>query len=153
MAKRERRELKNNKKTTCVDAVLFLLLYIFYIITFFAATTYTVSFIKDKINDKESVYIDYGEYKVFSTYSNYSTFIKYDNSVVIKFDHDEYAIFKTVEFIPRGSIVVIQFEEYSNGDTYASIIGVKCKRILIEEGSEEEWKIFYRNTKKQLFQF
>jgi len=55
MAKRERRELKNNKKTTCVDAV-FLIVYI--LITFFAATSYTMSLIKDKINDKESVYID-----------------------------------------------------------------------------------------------
>ena len=129
--------MKNNKKTTCVDSVLFLLLYIFYIIIFFATTTYTVSLIKNNTNDKESVYIDYEEYEVFSTYSNHSPFTKYDYSVVIKFDHDKYAIFKTTEFIPRGSVVVIQFEEYSNGDTYASIIGVECKRLLIEEGERK----------------
>ena len=136
MAKRERRELKNNKKTICVDTVLFLLLYIYYIITFFAATTYTVSLIKNNINDKESVYIDCEEYEVFSTYSSFNIFTKYDYSVVIKFDHDKYAFFKTVDFIPKRSIVVIQFEYYSNGDTYASIIGTECKRLLIEEGSE-----------------
>ena len=131
MAKRERRELKNNKKTTYVD-VVFLIVYI--LITFFAATTYTVSLIKNNINDKESVYIDYEEYEVFSTYSSSNIFKKYRYSVVIKVDHDTYAIFKTVEFIPKRSIVVIQFEEYSNGDTYASIIGTECKRLLIEEG-------------------
>ena len=133
MAKRERRELKNNKKTTCVDAV-FLIVYI--LITFFAATSYTMSLIKDKINDKESVYIDCEEYEVFSTYGGFRPFTKYDYSVVIKVDHDTYAVFKTVEFIPKRSIVVIQFEEYSNGDTYASIIGVRCRRLLIEKGSE-----------------
>lgn len=106
-------------------------MFIYFIIAAFAAIL-----IKDNINDTESVYVEYGEYEVFSSYSNYNPFIKYDNSVVIKFDHDEYAVFKTTEFIPKGSIVVIQFEEYSNGDTYASIIGVECKRILIEKGSE-----------------
>lgn len=126
--------MKQTKKTTCVDAV-FLIVYI--LITFFAATSYTVSLIKNNINDKESVYIDCEEYEVFSTYSNHSPFFKYDNSVVIKFDHDKYAIFKTTNFIPKHSIVVIQFEEYSNGDTYASIIGVNCKRLLIEEGERK----------------
>ena len=136
MAKRERRELKNNKKTTCVVDAVFLIVYI--LITFFAATSYTMSLIKGNTNDKESVYIDYEEYEVFSTYSNHSPFIKYNYSVVIKFDHDKYAVFKTVEFIPKRSIVVIQFEEYSNGDTYASIIGVRCRRLLIEKG-ERKW--------------
>lgn len=131
MAKRERRELKNNKKITCVVAI-FLIVYI--LITFFAATTYTVSLIKNNINDKESVYIDCEEYEVFSTYSSSNIFKKYRYSVVIKVDHDTYAVFKTVEFIPKRSIVVIQFEEYSNGDTYASIIGVECRRLLIEKG-------------------
>lgn len=107
---RESEELTNNKKITCVYAV-FLIVYI--LITFFAATAYAVSFIKDNANDKESVYIDYGEYEVFSTYSDYSPFKKYDNSVVIKFDYDKYAIFKTADFIPKGSIVVIQYaKEY-----------------------------------------
>ena len=129
---RESKELTKNKKITCVDTI-FLIVYI--LITFFAATHYTASLIKDKTNN-ELIYAEYEEYEVFSTYSNYNPFIKYDNSVVIKFDHDEYAVFKTTEFITNGSIVVIQFEEYSNGDTYASIIGVECKRILIEKGSE-----------------
>ena len=136
MAKRERRELKNNKKTTCVDAVFLIFAIIYILITSFASTAYAVSFIKDNTNDKESVYIDCEEFEVFSTYSNFGVFKKYNYSVVIKFDHDKYAVFKTVEFIPKRSIVVIQFEEYSNGDTYASIIGVKCKRLLVEEGSE-----------------
>ncbi|MDD4070006.1 MAG: hypothetical protein PHF05_06100 [Candidatus Izemoplasmatales bacterium] len=126
--------MKQTKKTTCVDEV-FLIVYI--LITFFAATTYTVSLIKNNINDKESVYIDCEEYEVFSTYSSSNIFKKYNYSVVIKFDHDKYAIFKTTNFIPKRSIVVIQFEEYSNGDTYASIIGVNCKRLLIEEGERK----------------
>ena len=135
MAKRERRELKNNKKTIYVDTVFLIIFAVIYIlITTFASTAYAVSLIKNNINDKESVYIDCEEYEVFSTYSNHSPFAKYNYSVVIKFDHDTYAIFKTVEFIPKRSIVVIQFEEYSNGDTYASIIGTECKRLLIEEG-------------------
>ena len=125
MAKRERRELKT---------IFLIFASIYFLITTFASIVYAVSLIKNNINDKESVYIDYEEYEVFSTYSNHSPFFKYDNSVVIKFDHDKYAIFKTTEFIPRGSVVVIQFEEYSNGDTYASIIGVECKRLLIEKG-------------------
>ena len=136
MAKRERRELKNNKKTTCVDAVFLIFAIIYILITSFASTAYAVSFIKDNTNDKESVYIDCEEYEVFSTYSSFNIFKKYRYSVVIKVDHDEYAIFKTVDFIPKRSIVVIQFEEYSNGDTYASIIGTECKRLLIEKGSE-----------------
>ncbi len=138
MTKRELREfeeLTNNKKTTCVDMIfLYIVFIIYFLITSFASTAYAVSFIKDNTNDKESVYIDCEEYEVFSTYSSFNIFKKYRYSVVIKVDHDEYAIFKTVEFIPKGSIVVIQFEEYSNGDTYASIIGVGCRRLLIEEG-------------------
>ena len=135
MAKRERRELKNNKKTIYVDTVFLIIFAVIYIlITTFASTVYAVSFIKDNTNDKESVYIDYEEYEVFSTYSSSNIFKKYRYSVVIKVDHDTYVVFKTVEFIPKRSIVVIQFEEYSNGDTYASIIGTECKRLLIEEG-------------------
>ena len=135
MAKRERRELKNNKKTIYVDTVFLIIFAVIYIlITTFASTAYAVSLIKNNINDKESVYIDCEEYEVFSTYSSSNIFKKYRYSVVIKVDHDTYAIFKTVEFIPKRSIVVIQFEEYSNGDTYASIIGTECKRLLIEEG-------------------
>lgn len=124
------------EKSNKVGMIFFYIAFIIcFLITAFAATTYTVSFIKDKINDKESVYVEYEEHEVFSTYGELGLCKKYNYSVIIKVDHDEYIVFKTDIFIVKGDTVIIKLEEYPNGDTYASIVGVNCKRILIEEGT------------------
>lgn len=85
--------------------------------------------------DKESVYIEYEEHEVYNIYSEPNFFKKYNYSVIIKVDQDEYIVFKTNNFIVKGDTVIIKLEEYPNGDTYASIVGVNCKKILIEEGT------------------
>lgn len=88
-----------------------------------------------KASDKESVYVEYEEHEVYNTYSEPNFFKKYNYSVIIKVDQDEYIVFKTNNFIVKGDNVIIKLEEYPNGDTYASIVGVNCKKTLIEEGT------------------
>lgn len=105
---------------------------IFLCITLIICFLITAFLIKDK---NESIYVEYEEHEVFSIYGESGLFKKYNYSVIIKVDHDEYIVFKTDNFIVKGDTVIIKLEKYSNGDTYVSIVGAKCKKILIEEGT------------------
>ena len=117
------------KKSNKVDMIFFYIAFIIYFLIACAAILYAAFLIKDK---NELIYVEYEEHEVFSIYSEPGLFKKYNYSVIIKVDHDEYIVFKTDNFIVKGDTVIIKLEEYSNGDTYASIIGVNCKKILIE---------------------
>lgn len=120
------------KKSNKVGMIFFYIVFIIYFLIACAAILYAVSLIKDK---NKSIYVEYEEHEVYSIYSDPGLFKKYNYSVIIKVDHDEYIVFKTDNFIVKGATVIIKIEEYSNGDTYVSIVGVKCKKILIEEGT------------------
>lgn len=120
------------KKSNKVGMIFFYIAFIIcFLITAFATTHYIASLIKDK---NELIYVEYEEHEVFSIHGE-SLFKKYNYSVIIKVDHDEYIVFKTDNFFEKGDTVIIKLEEYSNGDTYASIVGATCKKILIEEGT------------------
>lgn len=121
------------EKSNKVGMIFFYIIFIIYFLIACAAILYAASLIKDKTNN-ESIYVEYEEHEVFSIYSE-SLFKKYNYSVVIKVDYDEYIVFKTNNFFVKGDTVIIKIEEYSNGDTYASIVGANCKKILIEEGT------------------
>jgi len=130
MTKRERREYEetNNKKID-INTVLMIVL----IMTCNILMIYIGIFCKNKTNN-ELFKVEYNEYEVFDSYGEFGMFKKYDYTTVIKIENDKYLIFEVTEFIPGGADVIIKSELYSNGDEYASILGVNCKKILIEKG-------------------
>ena len=123
-----------NKKTLPILSILCIILSIIIIIlNIIKLINYPTIYSEEMIEEYE----EFEEFKVYNCYqTSYTKKYSWNVVVLVRGNSDDiyYALdFKTTMPIRKGNNVILRFQKTKNGDVLVSIVGVKCKKILIKE--------------------